>query len=339
MALEGHLRNGLFGLARAEAARGAPSRSRGRPYLLGRMCGSLAGRDRGIVALPQFLVIGAYKSGTTSIHEVLRQHPSVFVPNRKEPNFFAFDGDPCPDLRVAARSVTDRNDYEALFAPARPGQLLGEVSPEYLVNEWAPRRIKELVPDARLVAVVRNPVDRAWSDFLMYRRDGVEAATDFLDAIRQQDERRAANAPGASYLRSGRYGEQLARYYRRFDREQLLVLLFEDLVAAPEHSLELLWRFLQLPVVDGLRLPQTNISGIPRNRIVANLYRARRVVGPAAKRALPPPLQRRLERLASRGLVRDTLPADVRAEVLEHFRSDIALLGELIGQDLSTRWR
>ena len=64
-----------------------------------------------------------------------------------------------------------------------------------------------------------------------------------------------------------------------------------------------------------------------------------RVVGPAAKRALPPPLQRRLERLASRGLVRDTLPADVRAEVLEHFRSDIALLGELIGQDLSTRWR
>ena len=134
--------------------------------------------------LPQFLVIGAYKSGSTAIQEALRAHPQIFLP-AKGPSFFAFDEAPVIHRPLLPGTVRDWTAYQALFADAPADAVRGEVSPEYLANPWSCGRIRARVPDVKLVAVLRNPVERAFSDYLMYVRDGDEKL-DFAAALDEQ---------------------------------------------------------------------------------------------------------------------------------------------------------
>ena len=121
--------------------------------------------------LPDFLVIGAFKAGTTSLHHYLDKHPRIFMTRLKEPNFFAHTkSDPNHDNRNIF-PVTDLAQYERLFADARADQLKGEASPGYLPSKQAPRKIKEQIPDIRLLATLRDPVDRAYSHYLMELRN------------------------------------------------------------------------------------------------------------------------------------------------------------------------
>ncbi len=298
---------------------------------------------------PTFLVIGAYKSGTTSVHHYLAQHPQVFVPRRKEPNYFAFgdvavavgsgaaalpaNGAPHP---AAATSVTRREDYVRLFDEVRGERAVGEVSPEYLVNERACDAIHRELPDARLVAVLRDPVERAWSDYLMYRRDGLEPEEDFGRALDEQDERRRRGAPTGWYVESGFYGRQLARYYDAFSADQISVHRFEDLARDPEGTMTAVTAFLGVDPAPLRSADHMNASGVPRNRALAAVLRSRRWLGPPLKKVLPDRLRPGLERVVQRGLDRPSLAPEHRARLAETFRDDVALLGRLTGQDLSS---
>lgn len=297
---------------------------------------------------PTFLVIGAYKSGTTSVHHYLAQHPQVFVPRRKEPNYFAF-GDvavavgsgaaarpaatPHP---AAATSVTRREDYVALFDDVAGERAVGEVSPEYLVNERACDAIRRELPDARLVAVLRDPVERAWSDYLMYRRDGLEPEEDFGRALDHQDERRRRGSPTGWYVESGFYGRQLARYYDAFSADQISVHLFEDLVRDPDGTMAAVTTFLGVDPVPLRSADHLNASGVPRNRALAAVLRSRRWLGPPLKKVLPDRLRPGLERVVQRGLDRPPLAPEHRARLVETFRDDVALTGRLTGRALSS---
>src|SRR5215210_1748036 len=148
--------------------------------------------------LPNFLVIGAGKSGTTSLYHYLRQHPDVYMSPVKEPLFFAAEGGrirfPGPDGRMISRAanpgaVTRMKDYRALFAGVSGKKAVGEASPQYLYTPEAPLRIKHYVPEAKLIAVLRNPVERAYSAFLHRTRLGREPLADFSEALRQEDSR------------------------------------------------------------------------------------------------------------------------------------------------------
>jgi hypothetical protein len=296
---------------------------------------------------PTFLVIGAYKSGTTSVHHYLAQHPQVFVPRRKEPNYFAF-GDvsvavgtgaparPATPHPAAATSVTRREDYVRLFDGVAGEPAVGEVSPEYLVNERACDAIRRELPDARLVAVLRDPVQRAWSDYLMYRRDGLEPAEDFGRALDEQEERRRQGAPTAWYVESGLYGRQLARYYDAFPAEQISVHLFDDLVRDPDGTMAAVTTFLGVDPVPLRTVDQLNASGVPRNRALAAVLRSRRWLGPALKAVLPDRLRPGLERVVQRGLDRPAIAPEHRARLIETYQDDVALLGRLTGRDLSS---
>jgi len=171
--------------------------------------------------LPNFLIIGAEKGGTTWLYEKLRRHPEVYMPGVKELYFFNNDGG----------EGKTREWYEKHFEAA---PAIGEATPKYMYDEHAPRRIADMVPDMKLIACLRHPTDRVYSHYWMNR--GVDKIDySFNKVVSQRRE---------PYIGNGLYGEQLDRYLSYFDRDQLLILISEEVFSAPSVSLNKICSFL-----------------------------------------------------------------------------------------------
>lgn len=204
---------------------------------------------RAVRPLPHFLGLGTQKGGTTSLHRLLAQHPQVFLPSCKEVHYFSLH-----DQEPLAW-------YEAHYAAARAGQLRGDITPYYLFHPRAPQRIRAVLPQARLIVLLRNPVERALSQFFHARRHGFEPL-ELEAALAAEPERlegaaaRLASAGSNdyshqkhSYVSRSRYELQLARYEALFPRRQLLVLRSEDLFGATEACWQQIQAFLGLAAV------------------------------------------------------------------------------------------
>ncbi|GFJ84371.1 sulfotransferase family protein [Phytohabitans houttuyneae] len=174
------------------------------------------------MALPHFLIAGVPKAGTTALHAALVRHPDLFLPSVKEPKFFLTDGPPPTrggpgDAQTYQEHVWRREDYERLFDPAPPGALRGEATPFYLHHLDSHARIHRLVPDAKIILLLRDPVDRAHSNWTHLWTAGLEPEADFLTACRLEDQRKAAGwAAFWHYLDLGRYGAQVKHLYEYF---------------------------------------------------------------------------------------------------------------------------
>ncbi len=234
--------------------------------------------------LPDFLVIGAPKAGTTALHAALDRHPALYLSPVKEPKFFLTDGPPPTrgggpgDVTTWREHVWRREDYEALFAPAAAGLLRGESTPFYLYDRQAQRRIRELIPSAKLIAILRDPVERAHSNWAHLWSAGLDPEGDFVRACADEDRRIAAGwAQFWHYTRLGRYGEQLEHLYLSFPREQVLVLRYRDLVDAPTRTLDRICTFLGVPPGVVTEVPKENVTAHPaetgRHRVVSQLIR------------------------------------------------------------------
>jgi hypothetical protein len=297
--------------------------------------------------LPDFLIVGAPKAGTTALHTALTQHPDAFLTRPKEPKYWMCDDAPPPhwrgpgDRHSQQEWIWRADDYAALFTGARDDQVRGESTPFYLWSRGAHRRIGEALPDVKLIAVVRDPVDRAYSNWMHLWSDGLEPVADFRRAFGRQDERVAAGyAPFWRYRELGLYGEQLEHLFRHVPREQVLVMRYRALVDEPDVAVDRACRFL------GIREGQ--VSSIPRDnaRSYAEPGWRTRILGPAVRSGarlgqfVPPQVWRRLsvplvEQLSGSGTHRPHLDPDQRAELIQVFAEDIALLSRLTGEDFS----
>jgi hypothetical protein len=294
------------------------------------------------MTMPNFLVIGAMKAGTTALYSYLEQHPDVYMSPVKEPNFFCFEGErpgfraPQDQEGINRTSVTDIDDYRALFRGTRGEAAIGEASHWYLYHPKAPGRIRHHIPEVRLIAVLRNPVERAYSQFLHFVRDGQEPLTDFAQALRAEDRRIRDHWAFGRYASRGFYYSQLKRYYDLFDRDQIKVYLYEDLRADAPALLRDSFRFVG---VDPTFVPELsvepNVSGIPRNRALhAMLTRSGRTKA-VLKQHLPAGMLRLANGLKNRNLAKPELSPELRLEMTEMYREDILKLEGLIDRDLS----
>jgi hypothetical protein len=294
--------------------------------------------------LPDFLIAGVPKAGTTALHAALVRHPGLFLPSVKEPKFFLSDGPPPAsggpgDVQTYQEHVWRQADYEALFDPAPPGAVRGEATPFYLYDLAAHDRIAKLLPDARLIVLLRDPVDRAHSNWTHLWNAGLEPEADFLTACRAEPRRIAAGwAAFWHYVALGRYGAQLRHLFQVFPREQVLLLRYRDLKDAPAATLDRVCAFLGVPTGVLTAIPRENVNrhvvednGV--NRVLRGLLRAGGQVG----HRFPVPV-----RLAARGplltvLHRRTGTRPVttpreRAALLPLFADDIALLQDVTGE-------
>jgi hypothetical protein len=206
-----------------------------------------------------FLIIGAQRSGTTTLHAYLRNHPDVCMGERKELHFF--------DDRDGSFS-TDYRGYHARFH-ARPGQLRGESTPIYLYWREAMPRIREYGPGLKLVAILRNPIERAFSHWNMERSKQRETLA-FWEAITQEGKRFDGQHRIYSYVDRGRYPGQLRHLWEHFPQRQTLILRTDDLASDPQASLGALWTFLgvsPLAVGEAKRKNTQSYAGMaPRER-------------------------------------------------------------------------
>ncbi len=239
-----------------------------------------------------FIVAGAQKSGTTALNYYLKRHPQITLPIKKELHFFD------NDELFAGGNVS----YEALhqmFRPAPRGSIAGENTPIYIYWRPALPRIREYNPAMKFIVILRNPIERAFSQWNMQRTRGAEPL-DFIDAVREEPKRISKSAPKQlrkfSYIDRGRYGEQLERAFRLFPREHFLVIKYEEFRARQRETVDGVFRFLNLQP--------------PRFRPVeAHTISYSRKIGP-----------------------------EESAAVLEILRGDIARLEALLGWDCSD-WR
>jgi hypothetical protein len=266
----------------------------------------------------------------------------------KEPKFFAFES---PDeltfkaangrrAHVNSTVILDRGEYEALFAGARGELALGEASPHYLYAEKAPRRIRALAPGMKLVAVLRNPVDRAFSSYQHLIRDGLEPLA-FGAALDAEPRRIAENyAFLYRYTDLGFYTRQLDRYAELFPPEQMLVVVYDDLRSDHEAFCRQVFSFLG---VDESFVPafseEHNVSGVPRNRLVHRVLNpsasVKRRVWRATPSALREPLLRAQTRALNRNLQRHSIATRERDRLREVFAEEVARLGRRLDRDLS----
>jgi hypothetical protein len=299
-------------------------------------------------AQPDFLVIGAPKAGTTALHAALSRHPQVFASTPKEPKYWLCDDAPPPawrgpgDAHSQQEWIWRRQDYERLFAPAEPGQLRGESTPFYLWSRGAHRRIGDVLPDVRLISVVRDPIDRAYSNWMHLWSDGLEAESDFVRAFERQDERVAAGwAPFWRYRDLGLYGEQLTHLFQHVPPRQNLVLRYRDVIDEPEVTLDRACEFLGIDtgLVDSVPPDNSRTFVEPgwRPRVFGPVVRTGAWLGQYA----PPEVWRRASTplvglLAGDGEAhRPHLAPEQREALIPAFEADIHRLSRLVGQDFS----
>lgn len=289
--------------------------------------------------MPNFLIIGAAKAGTTALYTYLKQHPQIYTTPQKETSFFAFEGENLNfqgpgDNEIAEHPITDLATYQQQFQGVNDEKAIGEACPVYLYHPQAAQRIRNYLPDIRLIAILRNPVDRAYTNFLHLVREGRESESDFISALQAEPQRIKDNWMWFwYYTKISCYAEQLQRYYRLFDRSQIEVYLYEDLQSDARGLLQNIFRFLE---VDDRFEPdftiRPNKSGIPKNKLLHRLLTTKNPLKAAVKPLIPPVMRQKIQH---QNLAQPEISPEVRQELIKLFRDDILICQDLINRDLS----
>ena len=299
-------------------------------------------------AQPDFLIIGAPKAGTTALHAALTQHPQIFTSMPKEPKYWLCDDAPPPawrgpgDAHSQQEWIWRRADYAKVFEPAEPGQVRGESTPFYLWSKGAHRRIAEALPEVKLIAVVRDPIDRAYSNWMHLWSDGLEPESDFVTAFEKQDERVAAGwAPFWRYRDLGLYADQFAHLYQYVDPKRTMILRYRDIIDEPRITVNRACEFLGVDTDLIGDIPEDNsrtyVEPGWRPAVFGPVVRAGAKLGAYA----PPEVWRRAS-VPLIGLLsgaeeahRPHLTAEQREQLLPAFADDIKQLRKITGQDFS----
>jgi hypothetical protein len=294
---------------------------------------------------------------------MLRRHPQIYMPDRKEPQFFARNPEPLPPgsrstrFEQTGRRIETFDEYLSLFADAKPEQRVGEASTFYLWSRAAPERIARARPDARIIAILREPAGFLRSVHLQTVQNRSETEKDLLDAIALEDTRRnGRQIPSRAYWPEAlmysdrvRYVEQLRRYHDVFPREQVLVLIYDDFRRENEATVRRALRFLDVDDTYPIEVLEANRSVRVRSVYLVALVRAvqegRGPASSAARRTVTAltsrPRGSALLRLAWRRLVyTDPHPPDERVmlELRRRFKPEVVTLSEYLGRDLVSLW-
>lgn len=297
---------------------------------------------------PDFLIIGAPKSGTTSLYQYLQQHPQIYMSPLKEPHFFLFDG-PSPQPMNGPYDEVRRREmirswdaYQALFDGRRDELVSGEASIRYMYSPQACDSIKRRLPKVKLIVLLRNPVDRAYSS---YRRDvqhGNESKVSFKVALADGERREREGWFIGTHERLGFYHAYLQRFYDTFDASQIRVYLYDELRNDPVALTRDLFGFLG---VDDTFQPDMsvkfNVTGTIQNPFWRLLWMRTRGLRASLLPFIPMGFRGRFfDFIASQPVKKaESLPIslELRRQLMEVYRDDTLQLQELIQRDL-TSW-
>lgn len=265
--------------------------------------------------LPQFVIVGAAKAATTWIANQLRTRPDVFIPG-PEPHYFS------------SEYKRGENWYRSWFTDAEDDQIIAEKSADYLAHDQAAKRMSQLLPDARIVIQLRNPVERAYSDYCMYYRRGTVNG-DIAHFLGNPD-----NA-FPRFLRDGLYHQHLQCFYDHYPEDRVKTIIYDDIRTKPLEIIRDITRFIGLPDPgDDLAIVErANVASAPMLPLAL-----RKMLAPAKDFVRPlrskPWFQRAHRRLA-RDVVYPELSTDLCSSLKDYYAADVDKLGLSLGRDLS----
>lgn len=295
--------------------------------------------------LPNFFIVGAARSGTSSLDRYLSQHPEIYIPPRKETHFFATDHfPPCfkgpGDERLNSRVIPDEDQYAQLFADTTGAKAIGESSAFYLCLPGTAERIAQAVPDAKIIMILREPADRAYSAYIFLVRDGRETLG-FVEALSWEEERKQKGfEPMWWYKELSLYYRQVKHYLEVFGTQQVKVLLYEELFVNPGQTLRDVFTFLGVKedvVID--TSVRYNVAGVPKSR---RLYTPLNhfIYNPSSLekhiKSLIPMNMRIAWASKAIGMLTRHVPMDlqVHTQLKSYFAEDVGKLEDLLHRDL-----
>jgi hypothetical protein len=289
--------------------------------------------------LPNFLIIGAAKGGTTSLYDYFSQHPEIYMSPVKEPRFFALENEKLnfqnPDQAINQTSVTTLSEYLKLFDGVSSEIAVGEASPLYMYSAKAVDRIAHYIPEAKLIAILRNPVDRAYS---CYKHLIALEPHSFAGALEAEDDRIKNNwAHLWHYRQGGYYYTQLQRYFDKFDSKQIRIYLFDDLIKAPLSITHDAFEFLGVDPKFTPNLTHKNVSNNPKIKSLQNIVNGKSRIRALSKNFFPKEVRASVARRIRGWNSKDFPPMseDVKKKLIEVYYPDILQLEKLVGRDLS----
>jgi hypothetical protein len=287
------------------------------------------------MTLPNFVIAGAMKSGTTSLFEYTGQHPQVYKSPIKETRFFTYDADNPVHVNKTYRNFPIRTmeDYLAQFAAVTDEVAIGEATPNYLISPHAPIRMKEIIPDVRLIFSLRHPVERLYSIYVMGVARG-SVSENVYEALR----------PGGQLAEFHRYSPYFRHWRAYFDLSQMKIIIFEDFKANPVGIVQSIYSYLG---VDDNFLPDTtrryNPAGVPKNKLAGSFARGLKTIRSqryfrALKPYLPDSVRGWNQSLRKAALKKpEPMPEDLGRELSTYYKEDVLELQSLLEIDL-TAW-
>ncbi len=308
--------------------------------------------------LPTFLIVGAVKAGTTSLHAYLQLHPEVFMSPVKETNHFSdadmlfdhFNLDYRQDIsinlekylagpmdkKVHIAHVRTWEQYRKLFRDVKDEKAIGEVSNSYLYLPSTAVAIKEKLPDVNIVMILRNPAERLFSQFLMNLRLGKIAEKDLLKEI-ENDQQKPVKGWGVShlYLEAGNYYAQVKRYYDTFSASQIKVIIFDDFKKDPEGVMKDLFLFLGVDPEYRVDMGKKyNEAGVPRFGKL-NYFLTQTGLYTLSKKVVPESLKQKVKDIFYSKSKVPKMTSHERQWLLHYYKADIEALSGLLHRDLS----
>lgn len=298
--------------------------------------------------MQNIFIVGAAKAGTTTLYQLLSQHPAICCPIVKEPNYFSSldKKDPVkPGSGPGDRGTVwtkDYQQYESLFKLKNEHSYRIDASVSYLYSQHSAAAIARQDPEAKIIIILRNPVERAWSHYKHMVRDGRETET-FEAALAAEEDRIIKGWEFSWHLKNmGLYGRQIERWLQHFRKDQIAFFLFEDLVEDMSKVLEATASFIGLsPYSYNFTKDGSNKSGVSKSKTVAKMinWASRYKVG--INRVIPPSLTHSaVERIRSLNVKKSNsrINQETRYQLMSYFSEDIQQTEELIGRDLNA-WK
>jgi len=300
-----------------------------------------------LMVMPNFFIVGAPKCATSSMAAYLGQHPDVYMSPEKEPHFFMSEGGTLDSFSGNnnywwSSRILNRMDYENLFSGVKNEIAIGEASTWYLFLPKCAERIKSEIPDAKIIIFLRNPVDRAFSDFKHSLKFNLENITDFNEAVLVDDDRIKKNDIHAQYyIQLGMYYSQVKRYFDVFGRQQVRVYLYDDIMTKLDATIKNIFTFLGVP--DNFKVDTHErhmVSQLPVGKLGYNrlgqMLKNNLVAKKVVKTIFPSFVYKYMKNLVDkRTQITTRMTTATRAELMAIYKDDLIKLQQLIDKDLS----
>lgn len=292
--------------------------------------------------LPDFLIVGALKAGTTALHNHLAMHPNVFLPPQKETWFWSFKNNPpCYNGPATIKPVSQLSQYISIFKQAKAGQILGEVCPVYLyfyhqtINNLF-ETYGQQASNIKIIIILRHPALRAYSHYNMHRRD-VQEPLLFEDAIDPTvvSQRKTENwSPFYNYIDVSRYADQVSAYLTHFNN--VLILTHNMLVSNPINTFKRIYSFLNIPTPKNIINPQANAGGEPKRKGLQKLLVDKHPAKEALKKVIPLHFLKNMKQKAMNlNMEKKPLDPNTYNAITTELMGDIVQLERLTSLDLS----